>query len=283
MSVYNIIKRIYTWGPGTVKFVNDTTVVTTWGLGDYKWVGMHTMEVNWNGFNHVVLFDPSYTEYTSIRKNDLMSGLGTFCGVMMDIQDENGQIVDTLNLEVPEQELARKYIESGDSVFELGGRYGSVSCIINSKLACKTNHVVVEPDVRVQEALERNKLVNNCEFHIVKGFVSSKKHNLTEIDSYDGYGTTSVEDITSTIPSYTLSEIKQKYNLKFNVLVADCEGFLETFFDQNPEFYDDLRLVIFEADYPNKCNYEKIRNTLRDKGFVMHLEGHQNVWIKPTV
>lgn len=55
------------------------------------------------------------------------------------------------------------------------------------------------------------------------------------------------------------------YNLKFNVLVADCEGFLQQFFDENPEFYDNLRLVIFEADYPEKCNYGKIVTKLKEK------------------
>ena len=66
----------------------------------------------------------------------------------------------------------------------------------------------------------------------------------------------------------------------FNVLVADCEGFLETFFEENPEFYDNLRLVIFEADYPDKCDYNKIRYALKVRGFIQTLNGHQNVWIK---
>ena len=34
-------------------------------------------------------------------------------------------------------------------------------------------------------------------------------------------------------------------NLKFNVLVADCEGFLE----ENPELYNELEMIIFEADW----------------------------------
>ena len=77
-----------------------------------------------------------------------------------------------------------------------------------------------------------------------------------------------------------MEEIKKKYNLQFNVLVADCEGFLERFFDENPNFYDTLRLFIFEADYTDKCNYRKIRDTLNEKGFTEILHGHQNVWIK---
>jgi FkbM family methyltransferase len=197
----------------------------------------------------------------------------------MDIEDQHGKKVPIDKFEVDEQKLARIYIEENDVVFELGARYGSVSCIINSKLKCKTNQVVVEPDERVWGALERNKRVNNCQFHIVKGFVSKKKLGLTNInDCYGGYAATSVEQKDSKIPSFSMEEIQNKTQLKFNVLVADCEGFLEQFFDENPTFVDSLRIVLFEADYINKCNYGKIRSMLKEKGFKELLQGHQNVW-----
>jgi FkbM family methyltransferase len=197
-----------------------------------------------------------------------------------DFQNENGAQINTDCFELHEQKLAKEYIQENDVVLELGARYGSVSCAINSKLNCKTNQVSVEPDDRVWNALERNKKVNNADFHIIKGFISNKKLGLTELDNWIGYGTTSIEDENSKIPSFTLKEISEKYNLNFNVLVADCEGFLEIFFDENPTFYDNLRLVIFEADYIEKCNYTKIKSTLSKKGFNNLLEGHQNVWIR---
>lgn len=197
----------------------------------------------------------------------------------MDIKDEHGNSVDIARREVAEQGLARKYIQEGDVVLELGARYGSVSCIINSNLKVKTNQVVVEPDERVWGALERNREANHCEFHILKGFISRKKLGLTNLDAYHGgYAATSIEDATTKIPSMTLEEVQELYGLKFNVLVADCEGFLERFFDENPHFYDSLRLILFEADYPEKCNYDKIRRTLKAKGFKKIEEGHQNVW-----
>ena len=59
----------------------------------------------------------------------------------MKIYNEQDILVDTEKLEKPEQELAEKYINKDDIVLELGARYGSVSCIINSKLSNKTNHV----------------------------------------------------------------------------------------------------------------------------------------------
>ena len=201
----------------------------------------------------------------------------------MNIIDLNGNKIDTTLIEKPEQDLANQYILEKDVVLELGARYGSVSCVINSKLNNKKNQVVVEPDSRVWNALEQNKINNNCEFNIVKGFISNKKLDLTNLDNcLDGYGSTFVENTNTKIQSYSLDEIKKKYDLNFNVLVADCEGFLEVFFDENPSFYDNLRLIIFEADYPDKCNYDKIKNKLMEKNFYKILEGHQNVWIKMT-
>ena len=199
----------------------------------------------------------------------------------MIILDLNGNKVNTEQIEKPEQDLANQYISENDVVLELGARYGSVSCVINSKLNNKNNQVVVEPDNRVWNALEKNKTNNNCKFNIVKGFISNKKLDLKNLNvCHGGYGATFVENNNTKIPSYSLDEIKNKYNLNFNVLVADCEGFLELFFDENPDFYDSLRLIIFEADYPEKCNYNKIKNKLTEKKFNKLLEGHQNVWIR---
>ena len=201
---------------------------------------------------------------------------------MMNIVDLFGNKVDIQNIEKPEQDLVNEYILENDVVLELGARYGSVSSIINSKLNNKKNQVVVEPDDRVWDALEKNKNSNNCEFNIVKGFISNKKLGLTNLNVYlGGYGATFIENNDTTIPSYSLEEITNTFNLNFNVLVADCEGFLEVFFDENPSLYDNLRLIIFEADYCEKCNYDKIKNKLIEKNFYKILEGHQNVWIKP--
>lgn len=195
------------------------------------------------------------------------------------IKDENNNMINTLENELEEQYLAYRLIAKTDIVFELGARYGSVSCIINKRLINKQNHVVIEPDSRVWQALDNNNKLNDCNFNIVKGFVSKKKLSLTKLDS--GYGTTSIENINSTINSYTLDEIKNTYSIPFfTVLVADCEGFLETFLDENPEILDNLRLIIFEADYPDKCNYNKIKLLLSSKGFNKVIEGHQNVWIR---
>ena len=196
----------------------------------------------------------------------------------MEIRNDSGELIN--HFELDEQYLAKHFVNKNDIVLELGARFGAVSCTVNDILVNKNNHIVVEPDERVWQALEMNKKFNNCHFNIVKGFISSKKMSLTNLDSHQGYATTSIEDNNSKIPSYTLDEIQKQYNLLFNVLIADCEGFLGVFFEDNPKFYDQIRLVIFEADNPEMCDYEKIRTTLQGKGFRGAVGGFQNVWLK---
>ena len=259
---------------------------------------INTTYVNWNtqevnGIKHPKLYDDIDNIILKKISNDNILFARKFTDNIniynkinykvsnMIIYDMNDNIVDTEILEKPEQELAHKYIEENDIVLELGARYGSVSCIINSKLNDKNNQVVVEPDSRVWNALEKNKKINCCEFNIVKGFISNKKLDLTNLDHYyGGYGSTSIENNNTKIPSYTLDEIKSKYNLNFNVLFVDCEGFLEQFLNENPDILDNLRLIIFEEDYPDKCDYKKIKIQLQNKNFKQLLDGFHNVWIK---
>ena len=193
--------------------------------------------------------------------------------------NENNTIIDTSVNETEEQDHAEKYIQADSVVLELGGRYGTVSAVINNKLSNRLNHVVVEPDQTVWNALEKNKINTGSQFHILRGFISNKRLSLEG----DGYAITQKDDENSSIPSYTLDEIEKMYNLKFNTLVADCEGCLETFFDQNPLIYKDLNLILMEADYPNKCNYEKIKNNLRTYSFreiSSNDDAFHTVWVK---
>ena len=201
----------------------------------------------------------------------------------MNFYDENNNKIDHEHWEKWEQDLVKQYIKPNDVVLELGARYGTVSCTINKILNNQHNQVSVEPDERVWDALENNKKINDCHFNIIKGFISNKKLDLINKDSWFGYGTSSTEDIESSIKNYTLDEIKEIYNLNFNVLVADCEGFLETFLEENPNLYNEIRLIIFEEDYIEECNYIKIKEILKIKNFINLLDGHQNVWIKETL
>jgi len=197
----------------------------------------------------------------------------------MKIIDELGGDINTSITEIEEQSLVDLYIEKEDVVLELGGRCGIVSCLINSKLNNKSNHVVVEPDDRVWNSLAVNKSVNNCNFYIVQGFISRQKLNLTNKEACNGYASYAIKDNKTPIHCYTLEEIAYKSNIKsFNVLVADCEGCLEDFLNENVDLCSDLRLVIYEAD--GGCNYDYIEKLLIGSGLDHVVKGLFNVFIK---
>ena len=195
--------------------------------------------------------------------------------------DEKGNIIRHQLVESEEQEQAHLYIPSDACVLELGARFGTVSCVIHNKLANPNNLVVVEPDARVWDALQSNMEINKCNFHIVCGFISKSSLGLIQPEN-DDYGTTAIPSSETNIPSYTLESIQSKYNLKFNTLVADCEGFLEQFLDENPELYTQLQLIMFEKDYPIKCNYDRIMHQLQLYGFKQIVAGFHEVWRKES-
>ena len=197
---------------------------------------------------------------------------------LMEIRDEAGELVDIARVETHEQQLAVRHIRPGDTVLELGARYGSTSCLINAILDEKGRQVSVEPDERVWAALEDNRDRLGCGFHIVKGVVSRRKWALTDLDDCNGYGTRAVEQEDSDIPSFDLKAVQETHGLTFDVLFADCEGFMEAFMAEHPEFFDDLRLVIFEAD--GRCNYTAVREGLASRGMRELQTGFHNVWEK---
>lgn len=217
----------------------------------------------------------TYIIYKTYRNNENFENMVYY--------DENNKIIDSENLEKDEQDIAKQYIDPDNVVLELGARYGTVSCVINKILNNKQNQVVIEPDVKVWDALEKNKNINDCGFHIIKGFISNKKFSLSD----NGYGSSAIESQESQIESYSLQDIESKFNLKFDTLVADCEGCLETFFDEYPHMYNQLKNITFEEDYSHKCNYDKIKAKLLESGFVKVYEKFNEVlrsmWKKTNI
>lgn len=200
------------------------------------------------------------------------------------IYNEHGNLIDIKKIEHREQYLAKKYILPTDSVLELGARYGSVSVVVNKIITNKSNHIVVEPDSRVWSALEFNKKKNKCKFKIFKGLIGKHKYSLTNKEPWDGYATTMEPDSESDIESITLENLLNRYPINPNVLIVDCEGCFEIFVDENINFIKDLRLIMYEVDYPNKCDYIKIENILiKNRYKIVDIWSNQYVWKKISV
>jgi hypothetical protein len=193
--------------------------------------------------------------------------------------DENGNHVDHKNSERDEQIIAKEYILPTDTVLELGGRYGTVSCIINNILDDPTKHIVIEPDDTVISALLNNRTTHNSFFTVYQNIICKKPKKLI----YDGLSTRT-EDIMDEpkmpIPSISLQEIMDVHSFGFTALVADCEGCLEDFVVNHKELIKQLRYITYEQDCPHLSNYTIVGETLTECGLT-HIKGEfHSVWIR---
>lgn len=192
----------------------------------------------------------------------------------MSFVDEFGRPVNTEAEEVQEQQQARDFITSDCVVLELGARYGTVSCIINKQIGNPLHQVSVEPDQAVWDCLHRNRDANGCSFAILKGAVSRVPLHVTQ----SGYGTTTNPHAAPNTYTYTLEQVEAMYQLRFNTLVADCEGSLGRFFAENPKFLDQLNLIILEADVPEWTDYDALYASFRAHGLTQIVPGFRQVW-----
>ncbi len=194
-----------------------------------------------------------YIYYFKYRKEHFYSNDKLF-------YDENNEIIDIVRNEHDEQNLVNKYIDYNDIVLELGARYGTVSVIINNNLnnINKYKHYVVEPDNNVWDALEKNKLNHNSKFEIIKGIISKNKHSLT---SYSNYGTRALKNDNGNIKLFDIPDEK------FNTLVVDCEGCFYEFYNEFPDFVNNLDKIILECDYSGDIDYKTIIDKLINNNF----------------
>ena len=193
--------------------------------------------------------------------------------------DENNVKINNKKFEREEQYMSYDYISPEMTVLELGGRYGTVSCVINNKLENPRHHVVFEPDKNVIAALIKNRNTHKSKFSIINGIISAKPMKLV----LNGYASTSVyasKNDKNIVYSISLHDIMKKMKLNFNCLVADCEGCLCGFFEENEEYVKDYKMIIFESDMPDKCDYEQIKKKLKSWGFIAIIDRFVSVWAK---
>jgi lipopolysaccharide biosynthesis glycosyltransferase len=69
-TLQSLLHKRHSWGAGYILFEDGNTLKTTWGNGKYKLLDTHILEAAWNGISHILLFDTSFSRYTSIRLGD---------------------------------------------------------------------------------------------------------------------------------------------------------------------------------------------------------------------
>lgn len=190
------------------------------------------------------------------------------------MNEEGTALINIDKYESTEIRQAWNYIQPNDVVLELGARIGAVSCTIARKLKNQRNLVAVEPDPRAHTALMNNRDRNNQNFQVYGGFISKIPLGLLEKSIW----TYSVPDPSSTLPRCSLEQLQVETGCTFNVLIADCEGFLQQFYEENPWFFNQIHTIMFEKDGPKRTNYITFEENLKKHGFRPILTGFHSIW-----
>lgn len=196
--------------------------------------------------------------------------------------NEFNNILDPVSLDVEEgsRYLVNKYVKSDMKVLELGARYGTVSVCLDYILNNpKEQLLCVDPDNKIKMCLNKNKEINNCTFNIFNGAISKKDLYVC----YNGCGWETKTYVnppahleSEKIKCLSIEEIYKIYNINFDCLLADCEGFLLEFIKENENFFDNLKCVIYEEDCGVNLpinntfiDYNEVEQFLTSKGFIL--------------
>lgn len=174
--------------------------------------------------------------------------------------------VDTY--ELPERRLAEKYIKPESTVLELGGCIGVVSCCINQQLNQRGNHVVVEANPNLIDALRANRDRNGCGFEIVNAALSRSSSYYVSTDRQMDSNVPSGAASGVRVPTVTVERLEESLGTRFDTLVMDIEGGEYAVMQENPDLPARLACVIIELHphlLPDSRNRE-IREWLASGG-----------------
>lgn len=192
--------------------------------------------------------------------------------------NEKGEVIASKIIEREEQLDAKRFIPAHACVLELGGRYGLAAAVINHCLDDPTHHIVVEPDPTVQNALQLNRDSHHCHYYIFEGVISKEPMYFNQF-GYSSFCSRVPND--TPVPTLSLQELQDKYSIgAFTHLVADCEGGLLDFFEENRDFFTGLEGVYFEQDsrHTMKINYEPLKAFLTANNFEKKKSGFREYW-----
>jgi FkbM family methyltransferase len=180
---------------------------------------------------------------------------------------KHGQITD----EYPEQLMIMSYLTAGDTVLEIGGNIGRASCVIAQILDDDRRLVSLESNPLSAQQLAENRDLNGFHFQIEPAALSRRPLIQTGWD-------TVASDIV--LPGYfkvktiDWTTLKKKYDLSFDVLVADCEGALYYILQDEPALLSGFKRVIMENDYHELAHKQAVDSNLKRNGF-------QRIYVQP--
>ena len=164
-----------------------------------------------------------------------------------------------------EQLMSVKYIKPDDVVLEIGGNIGRNSLVIASLLDNPSNLVVLESDPASSGILKKHSEINKLPFLIEDSALS--QHPLIQKGWNTKIGTE--ESGWFKVKTITWEDLKKKYPLNYNVLVADCEGALYHILQSYPEIIEGIKTILLENDFYEKDQALWVHDFLKSKGFVV--------------
>lgn len=172
---------------------------------------------------------------------------------LSDIQKSLKIKYGSFNEELIEQTMVFKFLDSSSIVLELGSNIGRNSLIISKILDKSSNLVTLEMDPIFVKYCDENRQLNNLEFNILNFALSYRPLYYQNKKHGDGGGycvDTKYNDDYIECPTITFEEIENKFNLKFDTLVIDCEGGFYYIVKDNPKILENINTLIIENNFP---------------------------------
>lgn len=193
------------------------------------------------------------------QEDDRENSLEKLVQIHRSLQFTGGHIHD----ELPEQVLSVRYIRPSATILELGSNIGRNTLVLSRLVNDDTRIVTLETDPLTCQTLLKNKEMNHMGFHIVNAALSYRK--LVQ-RNWETIPCDSVPQGYFPVTTVTFEEIQETYNLRFDTLVADCEGALYFILQDRPQILDNIETIILENDYKVLSHKEFVCNVLKEKG-----------------
>jgi len=98
-SMNTIIGKSYTWEKAYIQFHTGTMLATPWVRGSYTFLDTYNVKAVWAGYIHILTFNETYTQFTSIRESDGNKVLGcvieyksTIPSIRVDYKNESTEL-----------------------------------------------------------------------------------------------------------------------------------------------------------------------------------------------
>jgi FkbM family methyltransferase len=265
MKIYYGIEMYYTDVTDLLRKKGDIIIIPEDDVKRFRYIGFDPLP---NILKNIKIDDVVYKEEDNIKIDFINETVTIFVDEskqkLRDIHALSILKYGSFSEEFPEQMMACNYIQSDNIVLELGGNIGRNTVVISRLLSDSSNLVTLECDTDISNQLKENRELNKLSFHVENSALS--KRMLIQ-RGWDTFPSDVVPPGYKRVNNISFNEIEEKYNKKFDTLVADCEGALYYILQDFSEMLTNIKTIIMENDYNILSHKEKVDEILRINGF----------------